>query len=134
MDFTMINPRIMDVGELMKVDQEALASRDGENDDFEERTEKWTGLCFTAKSLLPGHGHSELHHMCIEVHDIRVQTRQLQCGSAIVQYWSDMKKDRNYHNFNNETKIDKLAAFMIDKKEERTSLSKLGASRLTRKE
>eukprot|EP00972_Heterocapsa_arctica_P028271 4157503-Heterocapsa_arctica.AAC.1 len=45
-----------------------------------------------------------------------------------------MKKDPNYHNFSNEIKIEKMAAFMVDKKDERTTLSKLGASRLTRKE
>eukprot|EP00972_Heterocapsa_arctica_P092896 13700660-Heterocapsa_arctica.AAC.1 len=45
-----------------------------------------------------------------------------------------MKSEPNFHNYSNETKIDKMAAFMADKGAERTALAKLGASRLTRSE
>eukprot|EP00972_Heterocapsa_arctica_P021440 3155752-Heterocapsa_arctica.AAC.2 len=40
MDWTMGNVRIMDVGDPSQADQEALTSSDGENIEFEMRTEK----------------------------------------------------------------------------------------------
>eukprot|EP00972_Heterocapsa_arctica_P022054 3243289-Heterocapsa_arctica.AAC.1 len=48
-------------------------------------------------------------------------------SSAIVQHWSDVKKGPNFDKLTKSDKIAILAAFLIDKREERTALSKLGA-------
>eukprot|EP00972_Heterocapsa_arctica_P024557 3622016-Heterocapsa_arctica.AAC.1 len=45
-----------------------------------------------------------------------------------------MKKGKNFDNLTKSDQITILAAFMIDKREERTALSKLGAVRLSRRE
>eukprot|EP00972_Heterocapsa_arctica_P026062 3837161-Heterocapsa_arctica.AAC.1 len=55
-------------------------------------------------------------------------------SSAIVQHWKDMKKGHNFDKLTKSDRIAILAAFMIDKNEERAALSKLGASRLSREE
>eukprot|EP00972_Heterocapsa_arctica_P060532 8930144-Heterocapsa_arctica.AAC.1 len=43
-----------------------------------------------------------------------------------------MKANVNFIGWSNDSKINKLAAFMVDKKDERTALSKLGATRRSR--
>eukprot|EP00972_Heterocapsa_arctica_P001113 155756-Heterocapsa_arctica.AAC.1 len=55
-------------------------------------------------------------------------------NSSIVTFWKDLKGIHGYENLTRADKIAKLAGFMKNKREERKSLSKLGASRLSRKE
>eukprot|EP00972_Heterocapsa_arctica_P090376 13330945-Heterocapsa_arctica.AAC.1 len=53
---------------------------------------------------------------------------------SIVTLWENLKTIHGYENLTRADKIAKLSVFMKDKREERKSLSMLGASRLSRKE
>eukprot|EP00972_Heterocapsa_arctica_P114540 16442900-Heterocapsa_arctica.AAC.1 len=54
--------------------------------------------------------------------------------SSIVKFWVGFKASCEYSNLSHHAKLSKLAVLMADTSEERKSLSKLGAARLSRNE